>query len=312
MDARSGPMFSRARFESILGDALVCVDRGELVRVLADRVGPGTVRTGCEVVGYDLGASAVTVRFASGEQAGVDALVGADGVSSAVARTLNGPFRTSYSGYTAWRGIAEMDPPDGDQILACVGGGHEFGWMPVASRRIYWFATAWVPQGQEMPGGDDLYLKETFGQWPQPIPDLLAATPPGRLVRNDILDRAPLRRWTAGPVTLVGDAAHPMRPHLGQGGCQAIEDAAVLAGCLARSTSPDLAFRTYERQRRRRTSRVVRLSRVSGFTRPSGAATAVLDRFAGSLPSLPIGAALRMIAPIAGYRAGQRATKPTY
>lgn len=310
LDGHAGPMFSAAKFESILGDALVCVDRGELVRLLADRLDSGTVRTGCEVVGYDLGASGVTVRFASGGQTHVDALVAADGINSTVARKLNGPFRTSYSGYTAWRGIAEVNSPDGDQILACLGGGHEFGWMPVAPGRIYWFATAWAPQGQEMSGGDDFYLKETFSQWPEPIPDLLAATPPSRLIRNDILDRAALEKWTDGPVTLVGDAAHPMRPHLGQGGCQAIEDAAVLVGCLVESPSPDVAFRSYERRRRRRSTRVVRLSRISGFTRPSGPVTAVLDRLANSLPPVPIGSALRMIAPIAGYRAGRRATRP--
>ena len=311
MDGQAGSMFSRAKFESILGDSLVCVDRGELVRVLANRLDSGTVRTGCEVAGYDTGVSGVTVRITSGSQSSVDALVGADGVNSAVARKLNGPFRTSYSGYTAWRGIAEMESPDGDQILACLGGGHEFGWMPVAPGRIYWFATAWVPQGEEPSGGDHFYLRETFGHWPEPIPDLLAATPPERLVRNDILDRAALETWTHGPVTLLGDAAHPMRPHLGQGGCQAIEDAAVLANCLAASSSPDLAFRTYERRRRRRTSRVVRLSRVSGFTRPPGPVTTALDRLTNSLPPLGIGAALRMIAPVAGYRAGQRSTRPT-
>jgi 2-polyprenyl-6-methoxyphenol hydroxylase-like FAD-dependent oxidoreductase len=126
-------------------------------------------------------------------------------------------------------------------------------------------------------------------------------------VRNDVVDRAVPGRWSDRAVTLVGDAAHPMRPHLGQGGCQAIEDAAVLATCLAKAADPVSAFANYERRRRRRAQRIVFLSRLSGFTRPPGPVTAAFDLVTATLPRLPAGPAVRVVAPIASYRAGQRA-----
>jgi 2-polyprenyl-6-methoxyphenol hydroxylase-like FAD-dependent oxidoreductase len=313
LDGRVALNFSRRSFEAALGEGLICADRGELIRALAGRLRPGTVRTGCAVTGYHLGSSGeVTVRIADCAGLAVDALVGADGINSAIARELNGPLRSSYSGYTAWRGIAETgSTSESDKIWVCLAGGREFGWMPVGDRHAYWFATSWLPQGHRFSGGDGAYLTETFSQWPRPIPDLLAATPAERLVRNDVVDRAMPDRWSDRAVTLVGDAAHPMRPHLGQGGCQAIEDAVVLASCLAKSADPAAAVADYERRRRRRARLIVFMSRFSGFTRPPGPVTTVVDWVTGTLPQLPIGPALLAVAPIAGYRAGQRAVNGT-
>ncbi|HEX6394395.1 MAG TPA: FAD-dependent monooxygenase [Acidimicrobiales bacterium] len=143
LDGRVALNFSGRSFEAALGEGLVCVDRGELVRALTARIRPGTVRTSCAVTGFELDASGVTVRLADGASLAVDALVGADGINSAVASVLNGPLQTSYSGYAAWRGIAETSyPPDSDKLWACLAGGHEFGWMHVGDDRTYWFATS--------------------------------------------------------------------------------------------------------------------------------------------------------------------------
>ena len=308
LDGRAAVTFSKRSFEAALGEGLVCVDRGQLVRALADRLRPGTVRTGWSLAGYEVHGAGVRIRSSSGEETNVDALVGADGINSAVVGQMSGPLRSSYSGYVAWRGIAETGgDPAGDEMWACLARGHEVGWLPVDANRTYWFVTAWLPEDHQFPDGEGPYLNETFGNWPKPIPDLLAATPPDRLVWNNITDRAMPQAWSHGRVTVVGDAAHPMRPHLGQGGCQAIEDAVVLAGCLRVHHDPEEAFAAYERRRRRRARRVVQLSKVSGFTRPPGRITAVSDRITGALPHIPVGPALRMLTPIAGYSAGLRA-----
>jgi 2-polyprenyl-6-methoxyphenol hydroxylase-like FAD-dependent oxidoreductase len=302
--------FSRRSFQAALGEGLVCVDRGDLVRALAARLRPGTVRTDCTVAGYTLNPSGVTIRLHNGGDVAVDAVVGADGIGSAIATQLVGPLQSSYSGYAAWRAIAETDSePEDDQFWACLADGHEFGWLPIGNNRTYWFATACLPEGHSFPEGDEAYLKDAFGHWPHPIPHLLAATPSHQLACNDIVDRAMPDKWSDGPVTLLGDAAHPMRPHLGQGGCQAIEDAAVLTFCLAKSQDVGDAFAQYEQRRRRRTRMIVQLSRHSGFTRPPGPLTTVFDRMTASVPHLPIGPAIGAISPIAGYRAGQRAVR---
>lgn len=311
-DGRSGPRFSPRGFVGSLGEGLVCVDRGQLVRTLAAMLEPGTLRTSHAVTGYERMDTSVLVEVEGQNIVQATALVGADGITSPVASQLNGGLRFTYSGYTAWRAIAEADyEPDRDQLRACLRGGHEFGWMPVGDTRLYWFATAWLPENHDPPEGDTACLAEMFAGWPRPIPDLIAQTPADRLVRNDIVDRIPLRRWRDGPITVLGDAAHPMRPHLGQGGCQAIEDAAALVYCLSEGPcDPVKAFARYEEARKSRTERTVRWSRRCGLTRPIGFTTTIFDRMTNSAPSIPIDGAFRALKQIAGYDAGDKAARP--
>jgi 2-polyprenyl-6-methoxyphenol hydroxylase-like FAD-dependent oxidoreductase len=124
---------------------------------------------------------------------------------------------------------------------------------------VYWFATANVP-----PGGRDgrvqTELLKRFGGWHDPIRRLIEATPPQLIVRTDITDRPPVDRWSKGRVVLLGDAAHPMTPNLGQGGCQAIEDAVVLAEELQRASGVTEAVQAYERRRVARANATVRAS----------------------------------------------------
>ena len=101
-------------------------------------------------------------------------------------------------------------------------------------------------------------LLRLFGDWHAPIRELIAATPENAILRTDVLHRHPVRRWGRGRVTLLGDAAHPLTPNLGQGACLAIEDAVVLAGCLRVIPDPAAALRRYEDLRRPRTAGIAR------------------------------------------------------
>jgi 2-polyprenyl-6-methoxyphenol hydroxylase-like FAD-dependent oxidoreductase len=92
----------------------------------------------------------------------------------------------------------------------------------------------------------------------------LAATDPNDVLRNDLYDRDEARQWSRGPIVLVGDAAHPMRPHLGQGGCQGLEDAAVLAHCLEQTSDPATAFTRFVAARRPRALALARESKLIG------------------------------------------------
>jgi 2-polyprenyl-6-methoxyphenol hydroxylase-like FAD-dependent oxidoreductase len=106
-------------------------------------------------------------------------------------------------------------------------------------------------------------LRERFGQWHAPIPELLAATPESAFLCNEMMDREMDKRthaWGEGAVTLLGDAAHPTTPNLGQGACMAIEDAAVAAQAIECLPEVDIAFRVYERTRYERTAMIVRES----------------------------------------------------
>ena len=254
---------SAERIVDALGEPLVVVRRSMLTDILRDALPGGAVETGITATGLDITDSSVRIRLSGSQSREADAVVGADGVNSMVARTLNGPLRSRYVGYTAWRGVAAyaLDPALAGETM---GAGTEVGHVPLGPDHTYWFATERAPEGSSAPGGDHAYLTGKLDSWADPIPALLAATDPADLLRNDLYDRAQPDRWSQGRAVLVGDAAHPMRPHLGQGGCQGIEDAAILARFIDMSPDLQAAFDRFGAFRKRRVRPLVRESATIG------------------------------------------------
>jgi 2-polyprenyl-6-methoxyphenol hydroxylase-like FAD-dependent oxidoreductase len=107
-------------------------------------------------------------------------------------------------------------------------------------------------------------VQQLFAGWHEPISDLIDATPEGGILKNGAFDRAPLRQWGDRRVTLLGDAAHPCTPNLGQGGCMALEDALMLAKCVREEASIEAALRRYESPRRERTRHIQQRSLLMG------------------------------------------------
>ncbi len=264
------------RLQRELGAPLVCIHRAKLQAILLERAGPEHVRLGRAVTAFQDSGQGVTVTLSDGSTATGDVLVGADGLRSAVRQGLLGNEPLRYSGYTSWRGVAPEVPGFRPGFVSETWGrGARFGVVPIGGGEVYWFATLNAPAGeQDVPGQVRERLQRLFGAWHAPIPALLAATPEERILRTDIHDRPPLGRWTHGLVTLLGDAAHPMTPNLGQGGCQAIEDAVVLAECLARGGAVEQALAAYEQRRRERANRFVSrswsLGRLAQLESPTG------------------------------------------
>jgi 2-polyprenyl-6-methoxyphenol hydroxylase-like FAD-dependent oxidoreductase len=254
---------SAERMITALGEPLVVVRRCTLTNVLLGALEPGTVETGLAVRDVVATGPGPRVTLSDSTTREAAAVIGADGVRSVVARHLNGPLDHRYAGYTAWRGVAAfaLDPDLAGETL---GAGLEVGHVPLGPDRTYWFATERTAEGQTAPRGELAYLRDKFASWADPIPALLAATDPADVLRNDLYDRDQARCWSRGPVTLVGDAAHPMRPHLGQGGCQGLEDAAILASLVDRSRDLATAFAGFAAFRRRRVRALVRESALIG------------------------------------------------
>jgi 2-polyprenyl-6-methoxyphenol hydroxylase-like FAD-dependent oxidoreductase len=278
------------RVERALGGPLVAVRRGALLDVLQEHVAPGSIRTGVAVRGYRRTESGVSVELSDGARLAARSLVGADGYRSEVARALGGPLTERYSGYTAWRAIA---PATGLAPVELVGGRQEFGVVPLGEHGTYWFATLHEAADSTAPEGELAHLRAAFAGWPEPVGTLLDGTDEGAVNRVDIVDRDSPARWQDGPVVVIGDAAHAMRPHLGQGGCQALVDAAVLAPLLARSAPVD-AFAEYVAARRRTALRVVTRSRQAG---QAVNARVPLHRL---MPLVPDPLVLRRLAAVAG------------
>jgi 2-polyprenyl-6-methoxyphenol hydroxylase-like FAD-dependent oxidoreductase len=265
--SRDGTVLSRTtadQFIARLGLPVVVFHRADLLAVLVDAARDIPIHTGHECRDVEHDADGVTVRFANGMCAGGDVLIGADGLRSVVRDRLGVPGALRYSGYTAWRGIAPFETA-GLMAGETLGSGQRFGLAPIHGNRVYWYATDNVPEGQrEPPLETKARLTRLFADWHEPIPELIRSTGEDVILRNDIYDRDPAGRWGSGRITLLGDAAHPMTPNLGQGACQAIEDALVLACRLASGGNVNTSLRQYESERTARTSFIVKASRRVG------------------------------------------------
>ncbi|HTA40792.1 MAG TPA: FAD-dependent monooxygenase [Bryobacteraceae bacterium] len=249
-----------SRFASI-----AVMHRAELLALLAQRVDSSCLHLGRKCIGVEEDSDGVTASFDGGEVVCGDGLIGTDGLRSIVRSRLFGDLPLRYAGYTAWRGVVETGS-ERDSILGETwGSGCRFGIVPMSHGRVYWFATKNAPEGERDPRGKIRdTLARLFRGWHQPIEALIAASQEESILRNDIYDIDPLPHFARGRIGLLGDAAHAMTPNLGQGGCQAIEDAVVLGACLKTNAEVPSALIEYEKRRMPRTRKIVIQSRRFG------------------------------------------------
>jgi salicylate hydroxylase len=255
------------RCEDLYGERTYTAHRADLLDVIRRAVPGGDVLFGKRCVEVGLSGPRHTLRFADGETAEADVVIGADGIHSLVRAALTAPVPPVYSGLCAFRALvpAEDAPAFARRPAQAlwVGPGHHLVHYPICAGKFVnlvafapagdyttesWTATATVAE-----------LLAEFAGWDERLISLIrAAGTPGRWA---LLDRAPLPWWTRGTVTLLGDAAHPMFPFFGQGAAQAIEDGATLARCLAANPAdPAAALRRYEELRIPRTTRLQEVS----------------------------------------------------
>jgi len=255
----------------------IIISRARLRRTLLEAF-PDELRLGTTVTSIELGDGGVVAGTAAGGSVSGSLLVGADGLRSTVRRELLGPQPPRFTGVVAWRGVAprlpaQMMPATGEQTL---GRGRLFGaWSlteeasGVPGGATFWFATLAAASPESHSGDPHALLMHRFRTAPAPIGDLLAATPVESILRTALYDRPASERWGRGVATLLGDAAHPMCPHTGQGAGLAIEDAVTLAAQLdgARGgdgASVEQALRAYERRRQPRTAEMAEEAAMLG------------------------------------------------
>ncbi|HEX5532693.1 MAG TPA: FAD-dependent oxidoreductase [Actinomycetales bacterium] len=248
------------------------VERATLHELLLDALGEDAVRWSgavTEVRGTDAG---VQVGCADGTRLDVDLLVGADGIRSTIRSGWPGDPGVRYAGYAAWRGITSRPVDLQGAAGETWGRGERFGMAPLPDGRVYWFGVASLPARAPL---TDEYaeVRRRFGDWHEPIGEILEASPAQAVFRRDIEELAsPLVSYVHGRQVLVGDAAHAMTPDLGQGANQALEDAVTLALLISESAAAndpmtgDLTglLSRYDRARRPRTQLIARRARGVG------------------------------------------------
>ncbi|MFD3746861.1 FAD-dependent monooxygenase [Nocardia sp. NPDC058633] len=265
--------------------APVVIHRARLLDILRAALPEGVVRTGISVREATVDGR---VLHSAGTSC-ADLVVGADGIRSVVRRAVCGDVAPRYAGYTAWRAVIDLDEPL-TEFGETWGRGRRFGMAPLADGRVYCFAVYNAP---EHAPGSLADVGELFAGWHHPIPALLAAADPHAVLHNDIYDLPALSTFTAGRIALLGDAAHAMTPNLGQGGCQALEDAVILGNSVGEPNG----LAEYDRRRRPRAQMIARRSARIGTIAQLSTPTAVALRDT-AMRLTPASAQLRAMATV--------------
>ncbi|MDJ0588516.1 MAG: FAD-dependent urate hydroxylase HpxO [Pleurocapsa sp. MO_226.B13] len=238
------------------------VSRTDLQQMMLEAFGESDVRMGMRCVEVKQDADSATAIFEDGSTATGDVVVGADGVHSVVRSYLNGgKIEPRYAGYVNWNGLVEASPDlaENDVWVIYVGEGKRASMMPVGGNRFYFFMGCPKPKGTKTPPENiRAELKEIFAGWAQPVQNLIEKLDPEQVNRLEIGDIDPLPNLVKGRIALVGDSAHATTPTLGQGGCQAMEDAEVLCRYLVTTNiSVEDALERYEAERKERVAKLV-------------------------------------------------------
>ena len=248
------------------GSPYITVFRPDLLQVLVDAVRarrPDAIHLGRRAVGVTQSGGRVTLRLEGGETATGDALIGADGVHSVIRRELFGGDNSRFFGMIAWRGVIPIERVpqhiSRNKATNWIGvGGHVVHYPLRAGRlmnfvgiqeRADWQVESWTTQGTAQECAND------HAGWHQDVQALIAASP--SLFKWALMGRDPLRQWTAGSVTLLGDACHPTLPMLAQGAVMAIEDAVILGRCFDKYGDVATALSRYQNARIAITTRKV-------------------------------------------------------
>jgi FAD-dependent urate hydroxylase len=263
--SKQGDTLTRFSLEPLVkavGQRPYPVARTDLQSMLLDAVGPERVKLGATCVAVEQNADVAVAIFADGHRATGDLVVGADGTHSIIRSSVLGKnVERRYAGYVNFNGlIAQSDElAPSDTWITYVGEHKRASMMPVGGGRFYFFFDVPLQRGlPPLASNVAAELALHFAGWAPPVQRLIERLDPARVTRAEIFDIGPLERLVRGRVALLGDAGHSTAPDLGQGGCQAMEDAWVLANALlTNNLGVEDALLRYEAARRERTADII-------------------------------------------------------
>lgn len=241
------------------------IHRRHLHDALLGEVDAASIHTGKKATDLENDGSQVRLHFADGTSYKTDYLIVADGINSMLRQKVAPHAQKRYAGYTCWRGVIDHAGALTDGASETWDTTGRFGIVPLPDDQLYWFACVAAE------AGDARYrtflpenLAQRFAHFHDPIPEILSRAQGRPLFHHDIYDLAPLDHYAYGNILLIGDAAHCATPNMGQGACQAIEDAAILYTELRKDISLEEAFIAFENRRLERTQYIISQSRKIG------------------------------------------------
>jgi 2-polyprenyl-6-methoxyphenol hydroxylase-like FAD-dependent oxidoreductase len=240
------------------------IHRAALHYLLLAQLDSSNIQLNKRAIAVQQDTKGVTVSFADGSEHHTDYLIVADGIHSPIRQQLIPSSVPRYAGYSCWRAVISNKELQLEETSETWGVAGRFGIAPLANDKIYWFACLSGPANNpvfKQYTSQDLY--NVFRHFHRPIPELIEATANEDLIWNDILDIKPIEQYAFDRILLIGDAAHATTPNMGQGACQAIEDAVVL-GLELINVPVVQAFKAFEKKRLSRTHYVINQSRRFG------------------------------------------------
>lgn len=251
------------------GQPMLNIRWSNLQDILASFLPSDIIRLNYRCIGFEQNGNTVKVYFDGGKTVQADLIVGADGINSAVRQTSIGDGSPRYAGRISWRAVVKYSHEllAADEVtIVTASDGKIFTLIDVGGGYIFWSAgalSADVPVAQSAVDVKSRVL-EKYAGWAEPVQAIVEATDANQIVERPIVDRPPLQAWSKGRVTLLGDAAHPMVPSLGQGANTAFEDAWELSQCLSQAPNITAALTNYENSRIYRTQVIQARSAFQG------------------------------------------------
>lgn len=249
----------------IYGFGSYAYHRGRLQQALLSEIESEKIHLNKRLVAVNQNESFVTLSFDDGTNFEFDLVVGADGIKSMVRKNVIGEIPFRYSNQTCWRGMAKFSLTEKMKKNSYEMWGNEkglrFGFVQTWKDEVYYYTTFFTDaNGKDEPGKVKNTLLEKYSRFGKIPTQIIESTPEENIIRSDIYDLQPIPQWWKERVALLGDAAHATTPNLGQGGCQAVEDAFVIAKCLQEHSSIEQALEKYQAIRYTKAVHVVNMS----------------------------------------------------
>lgn len=245
-------------FRALYGAPYMRLHRWDLQQAMIARlaeVAPGALRLGSSIDKVESRGAGVALRFADGRVVTTDLVVAADGIRSSIRETLFHPAPPVFSGFVAWRGLVDtagLPRHLHESVVAFGQGRHINRYLVRRGELLNFIAVAhrdqWAAEGWNIPAPIEEFLEE-FSSFDEGTRTIISRPVRGQVYKWGLFGRPWLEHWSSGRVVLLGDAAHPMLPFLGQGAANALEDAMILTRCLTSESTPEKAFALYQQTR---------------------------------------------------------------